>query len=241
MGKRIIAQRRGRGTTTYKSPSHRFVGKIIHRTYDEIEKEGVINGMIKDIINCPGHSAPLMAIEYDNGDRLLMFAPNKIFTGQIISSGLKSEVKLGNTLPLNKIPTGTYVYNIESKAGDGGKFARAAGSFGRVISKTNKKVTIVFPSKKQKKFDIKCRATIGIIAGAGRKEKPILKAGKRMKMMRAKNKLYPQTSGVAMNAVDHPFGSGRGRHMGKPRTVSRHAPPGRKVGSIAARRTGKKK
>jgi len=59
--------------------------------------------------------------------------------------------------------------------------------------------------------------------------------------MRAKGKLYPRTSGVAMNAVDHPFGSGRGRHIGKPKTAPRHAPPGRNVGLIKARRTGKKK
>jgi large subunit ribosomal protein L2 len=71
-------------------------------------------------------------------------------------------------------------------------------------------------------------------------DKPVLKAGKKAKIMKGKNKLFPKTSGVAMNAVDHPFGSGRGRHMGKPRTVSRNAPPGRKVGSIASKRTGKK-
>jgi large subunit ribosomal protein L2 len=241
MGKRIISQRRGRGTSTYKAPSHRYLAKVMHRPYDEIEKEGIVNGEVKDIINCPGHTAPLAAIEYENGDKILMFTPLKLHTRKKISSGPKSEVERGNTLPLRKIPTGTHVFNIESKTGDGGKFARSAGSYGRVLTKTNKKVTIVFPSKKQKKFDVDCRAVVGIVAGAGRKEKPILKAGKRMKIMRAKNKLYPQTSGVAMNAVDHPFGSGRGRHMGKPRTVSRNAPPGRKVGSISSRKTGKKK
>ena len=110
-----------------------------------------------------------------------------------------------------------------------------------MVAKTEKAVRIKLPSNKEKSFLPHCRAAVGIIAGGGRLEKPLLKAGIAFMKMRAKNKLYPVTSGVAMNAVDHPFGSGRGRHMGKPRTVSRHAPPGRKVGSIASRKTGKKK
>ena len=223
MGKRIISQRRGRGTSTYKSPSHRFFAKISHRTYDEIEKTGIVEGIVKDLLNCPGHTAS-----------------RGMHTGQKINSGAKAKAELGNTLPLKSVPNGTTVNNIESKLGDGGKFARAAGSFGRVIAKTDKTITIQFSSKKQKKFHPNCRAVIGTVAGAGRKEKPILKAGKMSKIKKAKGRLYPVTSGVAMNAVDHPFGSGRGRHMGKPRTVSKHAPPGRKVGSIASRRTGKK-
>jgi large subunit ribosomal protein L2 len=241
MGKRITSQKRGRGTSTYKAPSHRFVAKVRYRSYDQIEQEGIVEGTVMDLINCPGHTAPLAAIEYDNGDRTFILAPNGLYTGQRVSSGLKSKSELGNTLPIQKIPQGTIISNIECRTGDGGKFARAAGSFARILSKTDKKVTIIFSSKKQKKLDPNCRATIGTVAGAGRKEKPILKAGKMMKIKKARGRLYPVTSGVAMNAVDHPFGSGRGRHIGKPRTVSRHAPPGRKVGSISSRRTGKKK
>ena len=82
---------------------------------------------------------------------------------------------------------------------------------------------------------------VGVLAGGGRTEKPFLKAGTKMHAMRAKNKLYPKTSGVAMNAVDHPFGSGRGRHPGKPKTPPRYAHAARNVGLIRAKRTGKKK
>ena len=241
MGKNIISQRRGRGSSTYKAPSFRYIGKVIHRIYDEIEKNGVIEGKVMDIINCPGHSAPLAIVKYYNGDTSVIFAPNGLYTGQIISSGQKSQVRLGNTLPLKNIPVGTLVGNIESKMGDGGKFARSAGSFGRIVSKTNEIITIKFPSKKQRNFNPGCRAVVGILAGAGRKEKPILKAGKMYRIMRARNKLYPLTSGVAMNAVDHPFGSGRGRHVGKPKTPKKNAPPGRNVGAIRARRTGWKR
>ena len=109
------------------------------------------------------------------------------------------------------------------------------------LYKTKNKVIVQFKSKKTKELNPECRAIVGIAAGGGRLEKPILKAGKRMKMMRAKNKLYPQTSGVAMNAVDHPFGSGRGRHIGKSKVAPRFAPPGRNVGSIRSKRTGAKK
>lgn len=240
MGKRIISQRRGRGTQTYRSPSHRFVGAVSNRPYDDVEKNGEVTGKILDIINCPGHSAPLVEIEFENGERILTLATLGLNTTNKISSGKNAKAEMGNTVPLSSTSIGTQIHNVELQAGDGGKFVKSAGSFARVISKTDKKVTIQFKSKKTKELDANCRATIGIIAGGGRKDKPVLKAGKKVKIMKGKNKLFPKTSGVAMNAVDHPFGSGRGRHMGKPRTVSRNAPPGRKVGSIASRQTGKK-
>ena len=82
---------------------------------------------------------------------------------------------------------------------------------------------------------------VGVVAGGGRPDKPFVKAGKRWHAMKARNKLYPITSAVAMNATDHPFGSGRGRHKGKPSVPPRHAPPGRNVGLIRARRTGMKR
>jgi large subunit ribosomal protein L2 len=240
MGKRIISQRRGRGTSTYRTPGHRFVSAIFHRSYDDVEKTSVMNGVVKNFLKCPGHTAPLAEIEYENGDRGLTFATLGIHTGKKVQTGKLSKVENGNTVPLKSTKIGTIVYNIESKVGDGGKYIRSAGSFATVVGKTRTKVSVKMPSKKIKLFDVDCRATVGIVAGGGRKDKPIVKAGKRHFIMKARNRLYPQTSGVAMNAVDHPFGSGRGRHMGKPRTVSRHAPPGRKVGSISPKRTGKK-
>jgi len=240
MGKRLIQQRRGRGTPRYRSPGHKSLGPVFHKSYDETEKTSVSNGEIIDIINCVGHNAPLAVIKYDNGEVSTMFASQGVHTGKIISSGSKAKIEKGNIIPLENAKVGTTVFNIEEKVGDGGKYARSAGAFATVVSKTEKKVILKMPSKKQKEFNSKCRAVIGIVSGAGKREKPILKAGKRHYMMKAKNKLYPQTSGVAMNAYDHPFGSGRGRHIGKPKTVSRHAPPGRKVGSVASRRTGKK-
>ena len=97
------------------------------------------------------------------------------------------------------------------------------------------------PSGKQKTFHPNCRATIVIIAGGGRLDKPFLKEGTRFFAMKAKNKLWPKVCGVSMNAVDHPFGGSCSHSKGKAGEVSRHVPPGRKVGRLAPRRTGKKR
>ncbi len=241
MGKRIISQRRGRGTSTYRSPSHRYIAAVKHRTYDEIEKSKVIKGRVINLIHCPGHSAPLAEIRYENNEKLYIFAPEQIKVNDIVESGAKAKLRIGNTLPLKNISEGTAIYNLENRPGDGGKFCRTAGSFAKLISFADNTAIIKMPSKKQKKFNINCRATIGVIAGSGRKEKPLVKAGKRYYLMRARGKLYPRTSAVAMNAVDHPFGSGRGRQHAKAKISSRHAPPGAKVGKVASKRTGKRK
>ncbi len=240
MGKRLIQQRRGRGTPRYRSPSHKFIGSISHIPYDDVEKTSIVEGKIMDIINCPGHTAPLAVVQKYNGDIFAMFAAQGVHTGKKISSGDKAKSEEGNIIPLKNAKIGTNVFNIEEKVGDGGKYVRSAGAFATIVAKAGEKITLKMPSKKNKQFNPKCRAVVGIVAGAGRKEKPIMKAGKRHFIMKAKNKLYPQTSGVAMNAYDHPFGSGRGRHIGKAKTVSKHTPPGRKVGSVSSKRTGKK-
>ncbi len=232
MGKRILSQRRGRGTHTYRSPGHRFRGP---------SKLPLESGKVLDIVNCPGHHAPLIDVGHSNGKSTLSPAPEGIKKGDTIIVGDKAEVTSGNTLQLKNIPEGTSVFNIESHPGDGGKFVRSSGAFAKVVAKTSKMITIKLPSKKEKKFHPDCRAMIGSIAGAGRSEKPFLKAGTMYHKMRARNKLYPSVSGVAMNAVDHPFGGSSSDHKGKPTIARKNAPPGKKVGKIRPRRTGKKK
>src|SRR3989344_249773 len=240
MGKRIIARRRGQGSPVYRSNSNRFKADVKYRNYDNIETTKMLKGRIVDLVKCPGHTAPLARVLYENRDELLLIAPNNIKVGDCIESGISSSLNNGNILPLKLIPEGTLIYNIESNPGDGGKFCRAAGNFSKILSSTQEFVLIELPSKKQRKFDPNCRATIGIIAGGGRVDKFFVKAGKRMHYMRARGKLYPRTSGVAMNALNHPYGSGRGRHHSKIKVVGRGTPPGRKVGKVCARRTGRK-
>src|SRR3989338_445257 len=236
MGKRITSQKRGRGTRRYIAPSHRFFAKAKHKSLD---KDRNYFGKVVEIAHSVSHSSPIAIIKYDDGEIGHIIAPEGIGVGDIIYSGKTNEIKTGNTLQLSEIPDGTLIYNIESKAGDGVKFVIASGTFAKVLSKTGNKVKILMPSRKEVDFNSSCRATVGIVSGGGRLEKPFIKAGNRWHAMRARGRLYPITSAVAMNAVEHPFGSGRGRHMGKPSVAPRHAPPGRKVGQVRARRTGR--
>ena len=187
MGKRIIQQRRGRGTKTYISPSHRFKGAVKHyKTSSE--------GVVVDIVHCAGHSAPLMEVSYLTGDKVLSFAPYGIKVGDKISVGEEAEVGKGSILPLSQIPEGTIIHNIELRPGDGGKLVRTSGSFAKVVARTEDKVRVLLPSKKEKIFLADCRAAVGTLAGSGRLDKPFLKAGTRMKKMRARNKLYPNST-----------------------------------------------
>jgi len=237
MGKRIISQRRGRGTSTYRAKGHLNKGMAIHPRLTESEN----SGRIIKLVHCSGHSSPLAQIRFDNGDLVYAIAPVGIREGDIIISNA-GEANRGNIVELGKIPEGTAVFNIEAKPGDGGKFVRGSGTFAKVVAHmTGGSVNVVMPSKKLKMFNSKCRAMIGVAAGGGRTEKPLLKAGNMHHKMRSKGRLYPRTSGIAMNAVDHPFGTSRSSKKGKPDIARKHAPPGAKVGKIRPRRTGRKK
>lgn len=237
MGKNLIQQARGKGGPTYRAPSFRYKGK----TRMPLGEGKLLNGKIIDLIHCQGHSAPLAKIEYEDKQVILIQAPEGVKIGDDVKAGIDAELETGNVVPLSQIPEGTMIYNIEGKPGDGGKFVKSGGCFARLVSKRNNKAIIALPSKKEKSFDMNCRACIGSIAGGGRLEKPLLKAGNKYYKMKAKNKLYPKVCGVSMNAVDHPFGSGGSHTKGRPTQSSRHAPPGRKVGKIAPKRTGKSK
>ncbi|MFC1755639.1 50S ribosomal protein L2 [Thermoproteota archaeon] len=237
MGKRLIQQARGRGGPTYRAPSFRYKDRAEHNGLTE----KTVEGKILDIIHCQGHSGPLAHIRYKNGEDVLSFAAEGIRVGGSVFSGTEAEIEIGNTLQLKNMPIGTPVFNIESMPGDGGKFVRSSGATARIVTKTQKKVVVELPSKKQKSFSPKCRACIGTVAGGGRLEKPILKAGRSYYKMKAKNKLWPKVSGAAQNAVDHPFGNSRSSRKSKARPVPKDAPPGRKVGMLRPRRTGRRK
>lgn len=220
MGKRIISQRRGRGSPTYRVPKR---GEVIRITYKNVE------GEVMDIINDPGRNSPVAKIRYSDGTSDYLIAPK----------GLKTGDRMDFVSPLSKIPVGAQIFGIETSPFSGPKLCNAPGSFATLVSKAKKKCVIRLPSKKTRDLNLECRASVGIPAGDGFKEKPWVKAGKKWIAMHRKGKLYPRTSGVAMNAVDHPFGGPT--KPGKPMTVSKHAPPGAKVGSWGARRTGKRK
>ena len=239
MGKNLISQRRGKGSV-YKAPSFRYAGVVRYPPSTDKEKSDVVNGRVVDLVHSTGHYAPIANITYEDRRKAQEIAPQGMFVGQRVSSGTNADVKDGNVLPLSSIPDGTLIFNIESLPGDGGKFVRTSGGFARVLSKSSKNVTVLLPSKKEHSFNVACRATIGIVAGGGRTEKPMLKAGLMRRKKYARGKLYPSVSGVSMNAVAHPFGGG-GSHKGRPTIARKHAPPGAKVGMLRPSKSGRGK
>jgi ribosomal protein L2 len=154
---------------------------------------------------------------------------------------ISAKVAVGNVLPINKIPEGTTICNVELYAGDKGQFARASGTFATIIgqSEDGLKTRLKLPSGVKKTVAGEARAMIGIVAGGGRNEKPILKAGRVHYHLKPKRKMWPIVRGVAMNPVEHPHGGGNHQHIGKSSCQARNTPAGRKVGLIAARRTGR--
>lgn len=237
MGKRILVQRRGRGTPTFRAKTHRRVAPVKYPP----PHEDTIMGVVKDILHDPSRGAPIALIELETGERVYNVAVEGLHVGQTVYMGAAAPTAIGNIIPIGRIPEGTAVCNIERRPGDGGKLVRASGGYATVVAHIDRGTIIRLPSGKTACLNDNCRATIGVVAGGGRIEKPFLKAGKKYHWMRAKGRAYPRVRGVAMNACSHPHGGGRWRHMGRPKTVSRHAPPGRKVGLIAARRTGRRK
>jgi large subunit ribosomal protein L2 len=236
MGRRIQGQRRGHGGPTFRAPSHRYKADLSHR---KVEDGDVVSGTVVDIEHDPARSAPVAAVEFEDGDQRLVLAPEGVAVGEEIQVGISAEIAPGNTLPLAEIPEGVPVCNVEANPGDGGRFARASGVSAQLLTHDRKVAVVKLPSGEMKRLDPDCRATIGVVAGGGRTEKPHVKAGNKYHKMKARGTKWPNVRGVAMNAVDHPFGGGGRQHPGKPKSISRNAPPGRKVGDISSRKTGR--
>ena len=231
MGKNLIQQRRGKGSGRFRAPDFRYKG--------EIKMLNKASYKVKNLVRCAGHSAPLIEAEYDDRSTSLLIAPEGISVGDVIDL-TSTEIKPGNIVALKDLPEGTSVFCIEAVPGDGGKFVRGSGAFAKIVGKTASSISVLLPSKKQKTFHPNCKAMVGVAAGGGRVEKPLLKAGKKHHIAKSKNQYYPVVSGSAMNAVSHPFGNKRTSRKSKARPTSRNAPPGRKVGMIAAKRSGRK-
>lgn len=231
MGKRIIQQRRGRGGHTYKVREKASKNKAGYLFDLDGDYECV------KLVSSTGHSIPIAKFINKDGVTFNNFACDLLYVGQTITiNGNKN----GDIARLGDLKNGTEIFNIEHNDGDGGKFVRSGGSAATVMAKEGDIVKIMMPSKRVKKFSVNCRATIGRAAGSGRIDKPILKAGKKFYIMKMKSKLWPRVSAVKMNAIDHPFGSGRGKRV-KSKISKRNASPGKKVGHLRPRKTGRKK
>ncbi|MBD3261827.1 MAG: 50S ribosomal protein L2 [Candidatus Altiarchaeales archaeon] len=240
MGKRIITQRRGRGSPRYKSPSHRYQGEV---KYPNLDEGKTVTGQVIAFVDDAGRTAPLAEVLLEDFRKIKMIAPQGVKKGDLIKLGSGGRSQTGDVMPLGRITEGSNVFNIEARPRDGGKLVRASGSQAYVVGheRSTNRTQIKLPSKKMVFIDSNSLATVGKAAGSGRRDKPMVRAGQGFHRRKARGKMYPKVKGRAMNAVDHPHGGGRHPHVGRPTTIKRGTSPGRKVGHIAAKRTGLKK
>jgi len=233
MGRVIRKCRKGAGSV-FKSHTTNRVAPAKLRKLDYIEKNGYIRGVVKDIVHDSGRGAPLAKVVFRDPYRYKLrkeyfIAAEGMYSGQHIFCGKKAEINTGNVLPVRNIPEGSAVCNIEHYNGDRGVSH----------SDDDNKTKIKLPSGVKKTIDSDSRAMLGIVSGGGRIDKPILKAGNQYHKYKAKKNVWPRVKGMCMNPVEHPHGGGNHQHIGKASTVARDTPAGRKVGLIAARRTGR--
>ncbi|KAM9897883.1 hypothetical protein OXX79_006629 [Metschnikowia pulcherrima] len=244
IGRVIRNQRKGAGSIfTANTRLRKGAAKL--RTLDYAERHGYIRGVVKQIIHDAGRGAPLAKVSFRDPYRYKMreetFIANEgVYTGQFVYCGAKASLNVGNVLPLGSCPEGTIVSNVEEKVGDRGALGRTSGNYVIIIGHNpdEGKTRVKLPSGAKKVISSDARGVIGVVAGGGRIDKPLLKAGRAFHKYKVKRNSWPRTRGVAMNPVDHPHGGGNHQHIGKASTISRNAVPGQKAGLIAARRTG---
>jgi len=244
MGRVIRNQRKG-SSTIFKAVTRLRKNPAKFRTLDYAERHGYLRGLVKEIIHDPGRGAPLARVVFRDPYKFKLrtetFIANEgMYTGQFVFAGKNAALTIGNILPLESMPEGTVVSNVEEKLGDRGTLGRTSGNYCTIIGHNpdEGKTRIKLPSGAKKVVSSHSRAMIGIVAGGGRTDKPLLKASRAKHKYAVKRNRWPKTRGVAMNPVDHPHGGGNHQHIGKASTISRYAAQGQKAGLIAARRTG---
>lgn len=237
MGKRILQRHRGRGGIQYRAPSK---GKFAIVGYPFLSGDQTFEARVLNIMHERGREYPLALADID-GRRFYIPAVLGTTVGSTIQIGPQATVASGNVLPLASIPEGTTICNIERYRGDGGRLVRNAGGSATLFANSPTSSVIRLPSGKTITLPAGCRASVGVVGGGGRVEKPFLRAGPRYHLLKSKGKMYPRMRGIAMAVVYHPFGGGRHQHPGKSTSTARNAPPGRKVGLIAPRKTGRKR
>jgi large subunit ribosomal protein L2 len=213
---RITVRRRGGG--------HKRRYRIIDFKRDKVGVEG----RVAEIEYDPNRSANIALIFYADGEKRYILHPRGMEVGDVVNSGPDADVRLGNCLPLEKIPLGTTIHNVELKPGKGGQMARSAGVGVQLMAKEGDFVTLRLPSTEVRRVRKECVATIGQIGNIDHNLQTIGKAG--ANRWRGKR---PKVRGVAMNPVDHPLGGGEGRTSGGRPPVS---PWGKREGKKTRKR-----
>jgi large subunit ribosomal protein L2 len=238
----------GRNAHGRKTSRHRGGGaKRLYRKIDFKRRKDGVPAKVAHIEYDPNRSAYIALLHYVDGEKRYILAPQRLSVGMTVQSGPDAEIRVGNALPLESIPAGTVVHNVELTPGRGGQLARSAGSGIQVLAKDQGMVTLRLPSGEMRMVRAECRATIGTIGNADHQNVKVGKAGRKRHLG-----VRPQTRGTAMNPVDHPHGGGEGsttpgRHPVTPWGVPTLGYRTRKKGKasdryiVRGRRRGKKR
>ena len=194
---RISVRRRGGGH------------KRLYRIVDFRRQKDGIPGRVAALEYDPNRSARLALIVYADGEKRYIIAPHELHVGMTIFSGPEAEFQVGNCLPLERIPLGTVIHNVEMTPGKGGQIARSAGNSCQLLAKEGQFAALRIPSGEMRRVPLKCRATIGQTGNTDHNNISLGKAGRSRWLGRR-----PKVRGVVMNPVDHPHGGGEGRTSG---------------------------
>ena len=195
----------GRVTSWHRGGGH----KRRYRQIDFKRNKVDIPGTVASIEYDPNRTARIALINYADGEKRYILAPDKLRVGDIVKAGESVEIKDGNSLPLEKIPVGLMIHAIELKPQKGAQLARSAGTSAQLLAKEGKFALIKMPSSEVRKVPINCYATIGVVSNIEHMNISIGKAGRSRWLGRR-----PNVRGVAMNPVDHPMGGGEGKTSG---------------------------
>lgn len=195
----------GRITVRHQGGGH----KRRYRIVDFKRNKTGVPAKVAAIEYDPNRSAYIALLQYVDGEKAYILAPQKLGVGDEVVSSAHADIKPGNALKMKYIPVGTVVHNIELKPGKGGQMARSAGAWGQIVAKEGKYALVKLPSGEIRQVLQQCRATIGAVSNREHENRSIGKAGRSRWLGRR-----PSVRGVAMNPVDHPHGGGEGRTSG---------------------------
>jgi large subunit ribosomal protein L2 len=186
-----------------------------YRIVDFKRAKDAIPAKVAAIEYDPNRSARLALLHYKDGEKRYILAPLGLVVGDVVESGEKADIKIGNALPLSSIPLGTVIHNIELRPGEGGKLVRSAGSSAQLMAKEDEYAQVRMPSGEVRRIQVRCRATIGQLGNVDHENVVIGKAGRQRHLGKR-----PSVRGIAMNPVDHPHGGGEARSTsGRPPTT----------------------
>jgi len=212
-----LTKKAGRNSYGRITVRHRGGGeKRKYRIIDFKRTKDGIPGKVATIEYDPNRSANIALIHYVDGEKRYILAPHNLRVGDVIESGEKADIKVGNALPLRNIPVGTTVHNVELKMGKGGQLVRSAGNSAQLMGKEGDYAQLRLPSGENRLIRLECRATVGQVGNLDHENINIGKAGRKRNMG-----IRPTVRGSVMNPNDHPHGGGEGRSpIGRPSPVT---------------------